>query len=62
LLYHYLPELEAYKITKTDGRFPNPERLKPLNLLVQSIKDAYKSTRERFNALVKDRKIIYDLL
>ena len=46
----------------TDGKIPDPERLKPLNLLIQSIKDAYKSTSDRFDALVKDGKITFDLL
>jgi hypothetical protein len=30
--------------------------------LIESIKDAYKSAAERFDGLVKDRKITYDLL
>ena len=44
-----------------DGKLPKPEPLKPLNLLIQSIEDAYKSTSECFEALVNERKISFDL-
>jgi hypothetical protein len=61
LLYHYLPELEAYRDAAT-GTAHDSETLKALNLLIRTIKDTYEPTTERLAGLLAEGKITYDLL
>lgn len=61
MLYHYLPELEAYR-KATRSNVCDENTLNALNLLISIIKDIYKSTTERLAGLIVDGKITYDLL
>ena len=54
MLYHFLPELEAYKGA--------PENSTHLNLLVNYIRDAYASTKQRLKSLQDSGEITFDLL
>ncbi|OCL12971.1 P-loop containing nucleoside triphosphate hydrolase protein [Glonium stellatum] len=54
LLYHFLPELEAYKGA--------PENSTHLDLLVNYIRDAYTSTKQRLVSLQDSGEITFDLL
>ncbi|EDN08101.1 predicted protein [Histoplasma mississippiense (nom. inval.)] len=62
VLYHFLPELEAYRESVTDEETATPESLKHLDLLILHLQEAYKSTAERLCSLLSRRKITYDLL
>jgi hypothetical protein len=61
LLYHYLPELEAYRDAAT-GTTHDSVTLKALNLLIRTIKDTYDSTTRRLAGLLVEGKITYNLL
>jgi hypothetical protein len=54
--------LEAYQANATDHHLHDPDSLKHLELLIESVKNHYKSTSERLDALLADEKITYDLL
>ncbi|KAL9126352.1 MAG: hypothetical protein Q9217_004582 [Psora testacea] len=62
LLYHYLPELEAYGTKMSDDVGQDGAELKHLNLLVDFMKSEYASTTARLSPLLKNGEIIYDLL
>ena len=62
LLYHYLPELEAYRTKLSDDVGQGGAELKHLNLLVDFMKSKYASTTDRLIPLIKNGEIIYDLL
>ena len=53
-MYHFLPELEAYKGA--------PENSTHLDLLVNYIRDAYASTKQRLVSLQDSGEITFDLL
>jgi hypothetical protein len=61
LLYHHLPELEAYRDAAT-GTADNSETLKALRPLIRTIKDTYEPIAKRLAGLVAKGKITYDLL
>jgi hypothetical protein len=61
LLYHHLPEPEAYRDAAT-GTAHDSETLKALHLLIHTIKNTYESTTERLVGLLAEGKITYDLL
>nr|KMM69764.1 hypothetical protein CPAG_06078 [Coccidioides posadasii RMSCC 3488] len=61
ILYHFLPELEAYRNSVVnDG--PDTYEQKHMDLLIQHLRQAYKTVTERLHSLLSGRKITYDLL
>lgn len=62
LLFHYLPELEAYRVDQGQGLTPGGKSVNALDLLIRTIKDRYASIIDRLNPLLKEGKITYDLL
>lgn len=61
LLYHYIPELKAYRTELKGDRHYNV-KFKHLNLLVEYMRTAYISTTSRLASLLKNHEITYDLL
>ncbi|KIW99705.1 uncharacterized protein Z518_11118 [Rhinocladiella mackenziei CBS 650.93] len=62
LLFHYLSELEAYRVGVANGSIADRNSIDALDLLIHTIKNRYKATAERLNPLLKEGKITYDLL
>ena len=62
LLYHYLPELEAYGNKLSDDVGQDGAELKHLNLLVDFMKNRYAPTTARLTPLLENGEITYDLL
>lgn len=60
MLYHYVPELEAYGRAENGTFLQNPLYRKHLSLLVDYIKNSYISTNERLG--LKSREITFDLI
>ncbi|CZR66033.1 uncharacterized protein PAC_15933 [Phialocephala subalpina] len=59
LLFHYLPDLEAYR---SNHAALDDSTLRHLDLLLDFIKKTYQSTTERLSALLEKHEITYDLL
>ena len=53
-MYHFLPELEAYKGTLENSTY--------LNLLVNYMRDVYALTKQRLVSLLDSGEITFDLL
>lgn len=62
MLYHYLPELEAYGSATDDATPHDSLYLECLNLLTDYIKSAYTFTTQRLIPLLDSGEITYDLL
>jgi hypothetical protein len=60
-LYHYVPELEAYR-TELENHTHHDAKLKHLDLLVRYICTTYASIKSRLASLLKNREITYDLV
>jgi hypothetical protein len=61
LLFHFIPEIENYSKTKLKGPQSKPAK-EHIDLSVKFIKQHFNSTKNRLDALLKERKIEYDLL
>jgi hypothetical protein len=62
LLYHYLPELEAYRARIVGGFIMYLKSIDGLDLLIRTIKNRYQSITERLVPLLVEAKSTYDLL
>ena len=62
MLFHYLPELAAYRADGAGDSIANRKKFEALDLLMNTIKKSYRSTTERLIPLLEEGKVTYDLL
>lgn len=62
MLYHFVPDLKDHRSSVTRQETCNHELLEHLDLLIHHLEDVYKTIAERLVALLRHRKIAYDLL